>query len=114
MIFAAALGTPFLLPQAAQAKPARCEITPLLNGEDRYVGPCEFVAKSGGSFSVKLPAKAADDLNISIVYVTVDSPGNGEIAVRGFMGNLNKWGIVRRDPKKPACWAGEWGRVCVY
>lgn len=111
--FVAVLYVPLLLPQAAHAKPARCEIT-LLNVA-RYAGPCEFVAKSGGSFSVQLPAKAEDALNISTVYVTIVSPGIGESAfLIGLGGSLYEWGPVRRDPKKPACWVGEWGQICVY
>jgi hypothetical protein len=94
MIFAVSLSIPFLMPQAVHVKPVRYEITRLPNGEDRYLDPSEFLQKIGGSLSVHLPAKASDALNISTVYVTVGSSGISEIAVRGFMGDLNEWETV--------------------
>ena len=110
--FVAALSIPFLLPQAAHAKKARCEIS---NEDGRYVGPCDFTAGKGGSFYLTLPEKAVGILYINYIEVTVKSPGVGRLAgtVDG-IGKMNDWGTVRRDPKKPACWVGVWGQVCAF
>lgn len=112
MAIAAALSAPLLYSQAAYAKTARCEIS---SEDGSYVGPCDFTAGKGGSFSLVLPEKAVSILYTNYMEVTVKSPGVGRLAgtVDG-IGEINDWGIVRRDTKKPACWSGEWGRVCVY
>ncbi len=107
-----AFAAPFLYSQEAHAKTARCEIS---NEDGRYVGPCDFTAGKGGSFSLTLPEKAVNILYINYMEVTVKTPGVGRLAgtVDG-IGKMNDWGTVRRDPKKPACWVGVWGRVCAY
>ncbi|HQV04825.1 MULTISPECIES: hypothetical protein [unclassified Novosphingobium] len=102
-----------LTPAPALAKTARCDIT-TADGE-RYRGPCDFTARKGGSFDLILPDAAAEIVYVNYIEVTLTAPGRARIAgsVPG-LGKLNQWGLVLRDKKAPACWQGEWGRVCVY
>jgi len=100
------------LPSSASAKTAKCEITSYPS--DKYVGPCEFSSRKGGSFEVLLPEQAAELIFTRYIYINITAPGRGVIGVAGGTGRTSEWGRVQRDPKKPACWFGEWGRVCVY
>lgn len=96
----------------AAARPAKCDITSADVG--RYVGPCDFKAGKGGSFELTLPESADELVYTRYLVVTITGPGRGNLSGAGGTGRVSSWGPVRRDPRKPACWAGEWGRVCVY
>ncbi len=97
---------------AAEAKAARCDVTS--NDVGRYVGGCDFTARKGGSFEIILPEEADEKVYTKYIYINITSAGRGRIGGAGGMGKTSDWGTVQRDPKKPACWVGEWGRVCVY
>ena len=100
------------LTSPAQAKAAKCDVT--LSG-NRYVGPCDFVSGKKGSFELFFPEKAEDIIETSYMVVDIISAGVARLSgtVPG-LGKLNDWGIVRRDPKKPACWIDGMDRICVY
>lgn len=100
------------LASPATAKPAKCDITSTDVG--RYVGPCDFAAAKGGSFELTLPEAADEKIYTRYLYVNISGPGRDTLGGAGGTGKLSSWGPVRRDPQKPACWAGEWGRVCVF
>jgi hypothetical protein len=97
----------------AHARPAQCEITEIDRGS--YKGPCDFQATKGGSFSISFPEKAGDYLNVSFLNVEIVRPGfaylSGAVWGRGME---DAFGTLSREKSKPACWSGEWGRVCVY
>jgi hypothetical protein len=112
LIIGAAFSGLVILSSAAEAKPAKCDITS--DGVGRYVGECDFVAKKGGSFSISLPPEADQEVYTKFIYINIVAPGRGRIGGAGGMGRESDWGTVQRDAKKPACWFGEWGRVCVY
>lgn len=99
-------------PTTSNAKAAKCDVT--LSG-NRYVGPCDFVIGKKGSFELFFPEKAEDIIETSYMVVDVISTGVARLSgtVPG-LGKLNDWGIVRRDPKKPACWIDGMDRICVY
>lgn len=103
-----------LNPTIAQAKPARCDI---INGDrlsiDRYIGPCDFRSKSGGSFDLILPEAAEEKIYTHYLSLEITSPGRGRIEAAVTSG-IAVWDGVRRDPKKPACWFNSDIRVCVY
>ena len=67
-----------------------------------------------GSFEISLPEEADETVYTKYIYINITSAGRGRIGGAGGMGKTSDWGTVQRDPKKPACWVGEWGRVCVY
>lgn len=96
----------------AEAKAARCDITS--NDVGRFVGSCYFTARKGGSFEIALPDEADEQVYTKYIYINITSAGRGRIGGAGGTGRVSDWGAVQRDPNKPACWFGEWGRVCVY
>ena len=98
---------------SAEAKTARCDVTSNY-ADGRYVGDCDFAARKGGSFEIVLPDEADEQVYTRYIYINITSAGRGRIGGANGMGKTSDWGTVRRDPKKPACWFGEWGRVCVY
>jgi hypothetical protein len=108
LAFVGMLCVPFLLPQAAHAKPARCDITNKYDNA-RYQGPCDFRSSKGGSFALDVPDAAAEKLGTMFpISVEITSPG------RGLLG-IYKWSEpIRRDPKQTACWVNESYRICVY
>jgi hypothetical protein len=98
------------LPTAANARPARCEIT---TTDGRYSGPCEFHPGKGGSFTLLLPDSAAPEIYTTAITLDVVSPGRGRVEAAVTTG-IDDWGIARRDERYPACWAGEGFRICAY
>ncbi len=107
LTFAAALA----LPIAGLAKPARCVIQ---SGTAKYVGPCQFHAEKGGSFSLD-PVKPKTHFWGATV-LTIAMRGDGSAEVRGLTddGINSMWGSVRRSRKDPACWVGLDLKICAY
>lgn len=99
----------FAHPSIAEAKSARCEIT---NGGSRYSGPCDFVSHKGGSFDLNLPDAGLETIGSGTFEVVIKAP-NRAVVFAYFPGRQPIANVVR-DPKKPACWAGEGVRVCAY
>lgn len=62
---------------AAEAKPAKCDITNKYNNA-RYQGPCDFRA-SKGSFEVDLPRAPGSKFGTQFYYVEITSQGQGEL-----------------------------------
>jgi hypothetical protein len=110
-ILAAACGLA-VFSSSAEAKPAKCDITKKYNNA-RYQGPCDFRAGKG-NFEVDLPRAEGSKFGTQFYYVEITSQGQGELYSdwvgrgRQFEENLI------RDRQKPACWAGENWRICVY
>lgn len=107
--FAGVLG----ISSAANAKTAKCEISWY---ESRYSGPCDFIARRGGSFDLSINGNTWMTHDTP-PYITVEitSPG------RALLGWITPTGKeqrpeepLRRDPKKPACWVGADVRICAY
>ena len=111
-MIAAAFSGLVLFSSAAEAKPAKCDITSkAINAS--YQGPCDFRAGKG-NFEVDLPRASGSKFGTQFYYVEITSQGQGELYSdwvgrgRQFEENLI------RDRQKPACWAGENWRICVY
>lgn len=104
-----------ILPATADAKPARCQIT---LGTDNYTGNCDFIPQRGGSFELLLPPEAQEILFISNLSISITAPGKGRLGGEDNKGRSYTAGQVRRDPKKPACWVGNYedqaARICAY
>ena len=81
------------------------------NDVGRFVGSCYFTARKGGSFEIALPDEADEQVYTKYIYINITSAGRGRIGGAGGTGRVSDWGAVQRDPNKPACWFGEWGRV---
>lgn len=93
----------------ADAKPAQCEIS---NGESHYAGNCDFTGYKGGSFDINLPDAGFDALGSSSFEVVIK--GGNRAVVYWYYPSRQPLANVIRDPRKPACWAGEGVRVCAY
>ncbi|ARN81957.1 hypothetical protein [Methylocystis bryophila] len=96
---------------SASARPARCVI--VSNGEKEFNGPCDYMAESGGSFSVSR-AKGHKFLEIDPISVTIVSPGVAEVRGLTKLGNNSRWGEAKRSTADPACWVGSDFKICVY
>jgi hypothetical protein len=108
LIIAVAFSGLALFSSAAEAKPAKCDITSkAINA--RYQGPCDFKPSKGGSFELGVPDEAAYNLGTMFpVYVEITAPGRGLLTIY-------KWSEpIRRDAKQPACWVNTSYRICVY
>jgi hypothetical protein len=96
----------------AEAKPAKCDITNKYNNA-RYQGPCDFRAGKG-NFEVDLPRATGSKFGTQFYYVEITSQGQGEL-YSDWVGNGRQFEEnLIRDRQKPACWAGENWRICVY
>ena len=107
--FAAVFG----VSNAANAKSAKCDI--IWYGS-RYVGPCDFTSGKKGSFDIDLPGDTYRTHDVpNSIYMYVTSPGRGVVGWIAPTGRLLEASEpVRRDPRKPACWAGDEFRICAY
>lgn len=112
------VGTSMLVPAAlftttvdATAKPARCVID---SGPERYIGPCDFRASQGGSFTL-LPVRGRS-LMTGLTSLTVSIVSSGVADVRGLTlaGVNSRWGEARRSRRDRACWVGEDFSICAY
>lgn len=116
-IFAAACGlAAFSSP--AEAKTARCDIK--IDGEGNYNGPCNFLPMENGSFEISAVDKRRNLIGrIDSVAVFVGASANlaknksfYQYNVRndkGYMGSE-----LTRSTSEPACWVGNYDRICVY
>lgn len=102
-----------LITTDAQAKAAKCEMSWY---GSRYIGPCDFIARRGGSFDLSINGNTWMTHDTP-PYMTVEiiSPG------RALLGWVTPTGKeqrpeepLRRDPKKPACWVGADIKICAY
>ncbi|MGA9601437.1 MAG: hypothetical protein WBS22_14525 [Methylocystis sp.] len=96
---------------SASARPARCRI--VSNGEKPFNGVCDYMAESGGSFSLSR-AKGHKFLEIDPLSVTVLSPGVAEVRGLTKLGVNSRWGAAKRSTSDPACWVGTDFKICVY
>lgn len=108
IIMAAATGVA-AFSSSAEAKPAKCEIA---NGDNQYIGPCDFIGYKGGSFDLHLPDKGLEALGSGTFEVEIKA-ANRAIVYAYFPGRQPIANVIR-DPKKPACWSGEGVRICAY
>ena len=97
---------------SAEAKPAKCDITSKYNNA-RYQGPCDFRAGKG-NFEVDLPRVKGSKFGTQFYYVEITSQGQGELYSDWVGGGRQFEENLIRDRQKPACWAGENWRICVY
>lgn len=109
---AAAIGL-IALSDPAAAKTARCDVSWF---GSRYTGPCDFHSWKGGSFDVSLPEDLYEKYELPpYLVVSIIAPGRAKIGWTTPTGKLQEpVEPARRDAKKPACWAAESMRVCVY
>jgi hypothetical protein len=104
-----------LVPNVADAKPARCLIKQ--NGATAYSGACLFHLERGGSFSIRrsdtnpiLPIlPSVTDITVSII-----SPGVAEVRGLTTDGINSRWGTAIRSKVDAACWTGSDFEVCAY
>lgn len=101
--FALALGLMTVTAAIASAQEADCEIT--LGGK-RIDGPCNFVARQGGSFDINMidGGRIGDAPTLSL-----DVTGKGVGTLRGSDGKV--WGRAERQADG-ACWATDNLTVC--
>jgi hypothetical protein len=98
---------------AAEAKTARCDVSWF---GSRYTGPCDFNSWKGGSFDVSLPEDSYEKYELPpYIVVNIIAPGRAKIGWATPTGKFQEpVEPARRDAKKPACWAAESMRICVY
>lgn len=98
---------------AAEAKPAKCDVSWF---GSRYTGPCDFNSWKGGSFDLSLPEDSYEKYELPpYLVVSIIAPGRAKIGWTTPTGKLQEpVEPARRDAKKPACWVAESMRICVY
>lgn len=99
-----------VIPNRADAKAAKCEIT---SSVGKYVGPCNFEALEGG-FDFDIPKSLRGKLGTHLFHMEITSPGKGELYTDWVGGGREFEDNVVRQEANPACWAGEIWRVCIY
>lgn len=107
------------LPSVAEAKSARCEITKKYNNA-RYEGPCDFSPMENGSFeisAVDIRRNLIGRLESVAVFVGASANLDKNKAfyqyyVRNDKGHMGA--ELTRSTAKPACWVGNYDRICVY
>lgn len=103
---------------AANAKPAKCELS--IDGAGTYNGPCNFVPMRGGSFEISALEKRKNligDLESIAVWVggTADLPPNEALYAYTRRGDVGRNGsYLKRQKNRPACWVGEYDKICVF
>lgn len=89
----------------------KCDIKS--NGSSPFHGDCNFLAESGGSFTlgnVDSTKPITEDIASVNVYIT----GLDIAEVSGLTtgGIISKWGTAKRSTKDRACWSGEDFEIC--
>ena len=93
------------------AKTADCRVE--AEGRVAFAGKCQFVADTGGSFSLTSLDNQSPLYGSTLsVSVSVVSPGNAEVRGLTKSGINSRWGSAIRSRGEPACWVGEDFRVC--
>jgi hypothetical protein len=118
LIIAAAFTGLVISSSAAQAKTARCEIK--IDGEGNYNGPCNFSPMENGSFEISAVDKRRNLIGrLESVAVFVGASANldknkafYQYYVRNDKGHMGA--ELTRSTAKPACWVGNYDRICVY
>lgn len=103
---------------SANAKTARCEIK--IDGEGNYSGPCNFYPMENGSFQISAVDKRRNLIGrLESVAVFVGASANldknkafYQYFVRNDKGHMGA--ELTRSTAKPACWVGNYDRICVY
>ena len=102
----------FLLPAAAEARPARCVVAAA--GAPHYSGPCDFQAERGGSFTVTPARGRRFSGGVSSISLAIVAEGVGEVRGLTADGINSRWGEARRSTRDRACWVGADFSLCVY
>jgi hypothetical protein len=114
----ACLAAVFGVSNAANAKPAKCELS--IDGGGNYNGPCNFVPMGGGSFEISALEKRKNligDLESIVVWVgsAADLPPNEAFYAYTRRGEAGRNGsYLKRQKSRPACWVGEYDKICVF
>jgi hypothetical protein len=101
---------PILLLDAA-ARPAKCVVNG--SGMTPYKGTCNFTPDNGGSFAIEPIGKFGFD-GVTLISVSVVSPGVAEVRGLTRDGINSRWGEAKRSKTDPACWVGGDFKICVY
>jgi hypothetical protein len=109
---AACAALAFIVPSAAQARPARCVVTAA--GTTPWQGACDFQPERGGSFTISPPAGRSFTGGVSAISLYIVEPGVGDVRGLTRDGGNSRWGEARRSPRDRACWIGADFSVCVY
>ena len=108
------LAATFALPMPAvppREKTARCKIT---TGGDVFERTCQFEAEAGGSFAVWDADEGPIVGEVTLISVTVLSPGVAEVRGLTVDGVNSRWGEARRSRVDKACWDGSDFQICAY
>jgi len=95
----------------ASARPAKCVV--IGAGMTPYKGSCNFTPDAGGSFAIEPIGKPGFD-GVTIVSVSIVSPGVAEVRGLTRDGVNSRWGEAQRSKSDPACWVGDDFKICVY
>jgi len=92
-------------------KIANCDIQS--NGATPFHGECNFIAGTGGSFSLG-NIDPSMPITEEVTSISVDITGPEIAEVRGLTtGGINsRWGAAKRSTKDRACWTGEDFEIC--
>lgn len=103
-----------ILTSIATARDARCRI--YQNGALSIDRICDFQPDgTNGSFAVAGRGNRGSIMpGISIISVSVISPGVAEVRGLTSRGINSRWGEARRSQRDRACWNGADFRICVY
>jgi hypothetical protein len=101
-----------LVPNVADAKPARCLIKQ--NGATAYSGACLFHLEKGGSFSIRRSDANPILPSVTDITVSIISPGVAEVRGLTTDGINSRWGTAIRSRVDAACWTGSDFEVCAY
>lgn len=103
---------------AAEAKAARCEL--VIDGEGSYSGPCNFALMEHGSFEISAVDKRRNLIGeLESIAVWVGASSNN-MPNKAFYSYTRKNDVSRngaeltRQKNKPACWVGQYDKICVY
>lgn len=107
-------GAASVVPAAAQdGRPVQCTVTSA--GQVEFDGTCMFSAEGGGSFSLaNVDPDAPLYGEVSIVSVTIVSPGTAEVSGLTIHGINSRWGEATRSRADGACWTGADFEVCAH
>lgn len=95
---------------APTSKSARCKI---IGKMEDYDGPCRFISRGGGSFTVKRDDGGDFFNDMTEVMLDVTGKGTGRVSVRQ-MGSVTSFGTMTRSSSDSACWEKESFEVCAY
>jgi hypothetical protein len=83
------------------------------SGKVEMSGTCRFTSEKDGSFALENVDRDKPLFGeISIVSVSIVSPGVAEVRGLTVRGNNSRWGEARRSPGDRACWQGSDFRIC--